>query len=245
MINTCADRDTEHIRRLYNFRELQHMYLYSAPAYVYYVKHIPSGKFYYGSRYKHIRSNTWPEHDLWHKYFSSSKELASLLKETGKDSFEYAILFTSNNPTECFECEQTLIKEHLNDPLCINKRYFNSASGSSVFCTFGKTLSTKGLPKSEETRHRMSKPKSAAHRRAISESQKLSGGNGPKRHSKETKLKISESGRGKTHSLETKLLMSKAQKGIPKPTIECPVCHKVGGTGPMHRFHLTNCKFKE
>ena len=36
--------------------------------------------------------------------------------------------------------------------------------------------------------------------------------------------------------------VSESKKGIPKSKIECPHCHKIGGTGNMQRWHFNNCK---
>lgn len=212
------------------------------PAYVYLITHIPTGKFYYGSRYKHIVHNRLPIDDLWKEYFTSSKEIAALRLNTGDLSFKCDIIFTDINAAICFEYEQQLIKENIINHLCINKRYFDSVNGTKVFCTFGKTLSSKGKPKSETTKEKMRKPKSAKHRQKISESQLKNGGNGPASHSQETKDKIRNAGLGHIHSAETKRLIGLAHKGVAKPTVECPVCHKVGSKGPMHRFHFNNCK---
>ena len=226
-------------------RKLQALAMNNIPAYVYYIKHIPSGKFYYGSRYRHIENEMLPEQDLWKIYFSSSKEIAKLRKETGDSSFEHSIIFTDSNTEKCFDYEQTLIKENIKNPLCINKRYFDSAKGTKVFSTYGKTLSSKGKPKSEETKEKMRKPKSAAHKKTMSERQKARGGNGPKEHSQETKYKIKIAGIGRVHTDATKTLIGLSHKGIPKPTVVCPICKKVGSKGPMHRFHFDNCKLKD
>ena len=195
---------------------------------MYYVLHKPSGKFYYGSRYKHIDNKLLPEDDLWKHYFTSSKEILSLRTTSNDDSFDYRIIFTDVNADVCFEFEQQLIKEHINDPLCINKRYFDSSNGAKVYCTFGKTLSSKGKPKSEETKNRMRKPKSVAHRLAMSKRQLANGGNGPTSHTNETKNKIRE-----------------AMKMLPRENKVCPYCNKEGGFLSMSRWHFDNCKLKE
>ena len=216
MINTSANRDTDNIHWLYNCEELQQMYLHDIPAYVYFIKHIPTGKFYYGSRYNHIKKNILPVNDLWINYFSSSKEIAQLRNETGNDSFEYKIIFTNSDPDTCFNYEQSLIKEHINDPLCLNKRYFDSTKGSTVFCIFGKTLSSKGKPKSE------------THKQNISIAQKLNGGNGPAKHKEESKNKTRET-----------------MKLLPRANKVCPHCNKEGGFLSMSRWHFDNCKEKK
>lgn len=203
------------------------MYLHTIPAYVYYIRHKLTGKFYYGARYKHIRKNIIPEDDLWKIYFTSSKRVFELRKEYGNDSFEYSIIFKSFDTDECFKFEQTIIKENISNDLCLNSRYFDVEKSKTVFSTFGKTLSTKGKPKSEETKIKMKKPKSASHKQKISESQKKNGGNGPIAHSQETKNKIRES-----------------LKKNPRPNKICPHCNKEGGSIAMDRWHFNKCKEK-
>jgi hypothetical protein len=199
------------------------------PAYVYYIEHIPTGKFYYGSRYKHIEKHVLPEQDLWNSYFSSSKEVATLREDTGNHSFEYKIIYTNIDIDKCFDYEQTLIKEHINNPLCINKRYFDSVKGTKVFSTYGKTLSSKGKPKSEETKQKMCKPKSDAHKENIRKAQLANGGNGPEKHKEESKNKTRETMKSKPA----------------RPNKTCPHCNKTGGAISMARWHFDNCKEKQ
>jgi hypothetical protein len=172
MINKSANRDTDNIHWLYNCEELQQMYLHTFPAYVYYIRHIPTGQFYYGSRYNHIKKNIQPEDDLRKTYFTSSKKVLELRNQYGDDSFEYSIIFKSLDTDECFRVEQQIIRENVSNVLCLNSRYFDTEKSKRIFSVFGKTLSTKGKPKSEETKARMRKPKSEAHKQKISEIQK-------------------------------------------------------------------------
>lgn len=198
------------------------------PAYVYYVKHIPTGKFYYGARYRHIHTKIQPEDDLWKTYFTSSKHIKNLRIEYGDDSFDYAIIFKSLDVDECFVVEQDIIKDNLKNPLCLNMRYFDTEKSDRVFSVFGKTLSTKGIPKSELTKQNMRKPKSAEHRQNISKAQKKNGGNGPAKHKEESKNKTRES-----------------MKLKPRENKICPHCNKEGGFLSMSRWHFDNCKLKE
>lgn len=227
MVNINADRDTDYIHRLYNCEELQQMYLQDIPAYVYFIKHKPTGMFYYGARYKHAQQNTLPEDDLWNNYFSSSKKVLELRKRDGNNSFEFQIIFKSFDTDVCFRFEQNIIKENISNPLCLNSRYFDIEKSERVFSVFGKTLSTKGKTKSEETKKKMRQPKSLAHRQKISETQKKNGGNGPSNHSEETKNKIRET-----------------LKRNPRPKKVCPHCEKEGGAISMGRWHFDNCKEK-
>lgn len=226
-INTIANRDVGSIHWLYNCEELQQMYLHEIPSYVYFIRHIPTGKFYYGARYKHIEKNRLPKDDLWQKYFTSSKKVNELRKQYGDNSFEYKIIFESYTPVETFNFEQTIIKENILNPLCLNMRYFDIEKSSRVFSVYGKTLSNKGRLKSELTKERMRKPKSKLHRENISKAQKENGGNGPIRHTEESKNKIKET-----------------MKLRPRPNKVCPHCKKEGGFLSMSRWHFDNCKEK-
>jgi hypothetical protein len=227
LINTGANRDTGNIHWLYNCEELQQMYLQDIPFYVYFIKHTPTGKFYYGARYKHIEKNLFPKDDFWKEYFTSSKKIKELREEFGDNSFEYKIIFESFDSKEIFNFEQTIIRENINDPLCLNMRYFDIEKSNRIFSVFGKTLSTKGKSKSEVTKQKMRKPKSLLHKQNISKAQQLNGGNGPERHTEESKNKIRET-----------------MKLQPRPNKICPYCKKEGGFLSMSRWHFNNCKEK-
>jgi hypothetical protein len=104
---------------------------------------------------------------------------------------------------------------------------------------------TLGIPKSEETKMKMRKPKSDAHREKISKVQLENGGNGPKKHTDETKAKISKSGKGQKRSIDTRIKLGLVHKGKKHPVKTCPHCGLTGGASPMTRFHFENCKKKE
>jgi hypothetical protein len=168
-----------------------------------------------------------PEDDLWKKYFSSSKKVRELRKQYGNESFEYCIIYKTFDTDECFRYEQNIIRENIDNVLCLNSRYFDIEKSKCVFSVFGKTLSSKGKPKSEITKQRMRQPKSAEHRKKISETQKANGGNGPSNHTEESKNKIRET-----------------LKSKPRPKTICPHCNKEGGSIAMSRWHFDNCKGK-
>lgn len=92
------------------------------------------------------------------------------------------------------------------------------------------------------------------HKQKISENRKgkssgINHQNFGKKHSEETKLKMSLAQTrekhamfGKKHSPETKLKMSLSRKGkIPTQSI-CPHCNKSGAISQMKRWHFDNCK---
>lgn len=47
-----------------------------------------------------------------------------------------------------------------------------------------------------------------------------------------------------SHSDEHKQKISNANKGKPKPKLECPHCGKTGGAPQMKQWHFDNCKAK-
>jgi len=123
----------------------------------------------------------------------------------------------------------------------------------------------KGFIPSEETNKKISeansgerhwnysRTRSAETRQKISDS--LTGKNHPnygrrgkgtpmygKKHSTQTKNKMSKSHKGKTHTDESKRKISKAKTGMRQKNITCPHCNKVGGIANMKRYHLNNCK---
>ena len=46
------------------------------------------------------------------------------------------------------------------------------------------------------------------------------------------------------HSDEHKRKIGGANKGKPKPKLECPYCGKTGGAPQMKQWHFDNCKAK-
>lgn len=157
--------------------------------FTYCITHIPSGKKYYGVRYK---KNCSPE-DLWDKYFTSSKEVKKLIENDGVSSFlvEIRKVFTCKEKAKNWEHKVLRRLKVCQKEIWLNKSY-------------GKAPSTSGFVYSEESRKKMS------------EWQK--GNNNPmfgKKHTNETRKKISEAGKGRKRSEETKSKISKAKKGKP------------------------------
>ena len=119
------------------------MYLNTIPAYVYKIRHIPSGQYYFGFRKAHIKVNRTPEQDFLIYYYSSSKVIRSMIKEYGINQFDCSIIYQDTNSNEAFWYEQDLIKRHWNDPLMINKQYRDRFSSKGVFLSKGHTTESK------------------------------------------------------------------------------------------------------
>lgn len=120
--------------------------------YVYLVTNKITNQFYYGSRFKNVELNRSPENDFWIHYFTSSKSVKNLIKEYGKDSFEYKILFKDKDYDNTYWFEQNIIKENILNPLCLNKSFIDQKHSVK--------FSTAGTKASDETKKRLSIAKS-------------------------------------------------------------------------------------
>jgi len=102
--------------------------------------------------------------------------------------------------------------------------------------------SLSGVPKTEEWKQKMRKPKSELHKKNMK----------GRLWTTESKEKLSNSLSGRISSLKgiqksdsTKQKMSDSHKGVIKSKLECPHCRKiVGGHSNYIRWHNDNCKFK-
>lgn len=110
--------------------------------YTYLIKHLPTGKVYYGLRY----SKTSNPADLWKTYFTSSKDVHKLIKEYGKESFVTEIRQTFDSPEKAIKWELTVLRRMkvLSREDFINR----SIPGTTLRFTL-----------SEETKEKMRKPK--------------------------------------------------------------------------------------
>lgn len=178
--------------------------------YTYKLVHTKNSSFYFGSRKS---SNIDPYQDLGRKYFSSSKKV----KEIGFNNFYYCVLEIFTEFDLCYWNEQSLIRENINNPLCLNKSYFVKENSRRIFSMSGKQQTQEHVTK--RTAHR----KGVKTNRTISkEQQKLMLKGKNKKYpagynqSEESKQKNRDSHLGKTHTSETKNKMSVSAKGKPK-----------------------------
>jgi hypothetical protein len=114
-------------------------YLSTIPFYVYKVTFIPTGEFYFGSRYTHVKSKRLPEQDLWVKYFTSSKTIQAMVTTFGSDMFEPEFIEFGFDVEQIFWAEQDIIKAHIQDSKCLNGHYIEQVSRSAIFSNYGKT----------------------------------------------------------------------------------------------------------
>lgn len=68
-----------------------------------------------------------------------------------------------------------------------------------------------------------------------------------KKHTEQSKKRISESLKGRKrseeHNRKIKEAMLKHNASLPK-TLQCPHCGKVGARIAMYRWHMDKCKYK-
>lgn len=139
-------------------------------------------------------------------------------------------------PEEHFLAHQLLVKLHptnvhlANAAMIMTIHNTEARMNNKLFGWLRKRASetAKGRPKSEETKAKMRKPKSAEHRANISKAQRANGGNGPAKHKEESKNKTRETMKAKPM----------------RPMKTCPHCKKQGGAIAMSRWHFDNCKEK-
>lgn len=107
--------------------------------YTYIIKHLPTGKFYYGCRWA---KNCNPK-DLWVSYFTSSDEVKKLITEYGIDSFIYHIHRTFNDTNSCVKFENKYL---VKIDAMRNPRFLNKSNGNGYYNGTGKEPANKGKP---------------------------------------------------------------------------------------------------
>lgn len=75
--------------------------------FTYCITHKPSGRRYYGVRYKEGCDPS----DLWERYFTSSKSVWNLIEQDGISSFEIEIRKTFNSAEEAIAWEERVLKK--------------------------------------------------------------------------------------------------------------------------------------
>lgn len=216
-------------------------------AFVYKWIHLPTGKWYIGSR---TAKGCHPDDG----YICSSRRIKPLILESSSE-WKREIIQTGT-PDEMIALEAHLLEsadaknndmsfnQHNGDgkfirtgvEVSLETRKKRSESNKKNHPGRGKIGPNKGKIASEETRRKQSQAKLGKKRAPFTE---------------ETKAKISESKKGDNNpqygkhiSDEVKQKLSEAQKGVKKKEHICPHCGKVGGGGSMIRHHFDNCKHK-
>jgi hypothetical protein len=217
-------------------------------SFVYKWIHLPTGKWYIGSR---TAKGCHPEDG----YISSSQLIKPLIKQNPTE-WKREIIKTGS-PEEMITLETTLL-ESLDAKS--NPMSFNQHNGDGKFTRTGVTVSedtrkkqsdsikkvhpNKGKPSpnrgkvaSEETRKKQSESKLGKKRKPFTEQ--------TRDKIRQAKLGSNNPSYGKTPSKETKEKLRQAIKeSWSRPTLTCPYCSKQGKVG-MTRWHFDNCKEKK
>lgn len=208
-------------------------------AYVYKWTHLPTLRWYIGSR---SRKNCHP-HD---GYICSSKVVKPMVQQNPTEWVRQVLATGTPTDMVALETEMLHVLDAKNDP-----RSFNCHNGDLRFTSIGK-VTRKGRSNSPRHRRAISeslkgRTKSLEHRQNLSKSKlgsKGTAGFKGRTHTEESKQKISESSKLLVRTEEHKRRIGDAHRGKPKPTVECPHCGKIGAKGNMLRYHFENCKLK-
>jgi len=240
-------------------------------AYIYKWTHLPTSKWYIGSRTK---NNCHPDDG----YICSSKLVKPLIKSSPSEWQREIISTGSPEEIILLECNILQTLDAKNDP-----QSYNMHNGNGDFTTAGiempkswkEKISSSNTGKKrtpEQKEHyklanqkkakdpdyilKLKKPKPPGHGKRVSES--LKGRTKTEEHksalSKSQKASSERLRTGKsyseifgdTKSKEIRQKISASQKGRPcnNPTVVCPHCNKSGPSGAMNRWHFDNCKKK-
>jgi hypothetical protein len=157
--------------------------------FTYCVTHKPSGRKYYGVRFK----NGCKPSDLWNKYFTSSKVIHILIKKDGLSAFDIEIRKTFKTKEDAIEWEFKVLRRV---KVVGRSEWINASAGKAAPCN--------GRKHDEVTREKMS----------LSQCGKNNGFYG-KTHTPEAREKISVGNKGKTISDDHKRILSDLKKGKP------------------------------
>lgn len=169
----------------------------SRKPYIYKVTNLENHQYYIGSQCsgKTIGVN----------YFTSSTNKA--FKDGFKnyrEKYEITIIKEFTDPEECVRVENYIIRNYmqLKDGLCLNRFY--CCNSEKIFSTLGLPAWNKGIPRSEETKQKISE----AHKGQSPWNKGIP-------YSEETKKKISIAKKGTHPSEDARKKMSEALKGHP------------------------------
>lgn len=175
--------------------------------YTYLIKHRPTGKVYYGFR---GANKVEPHEDLWKHYFTSSKKVISLIKETGVDSFDYEIRKIFDSKEQAILWETRVLRKF---NVLHDDRWLNANIAGYIIPTDEvrqkMSIVRRGKITSELTKQKLrdvqkGKPKKSKAYQSLEYKElmsKIKSGKGNARYGKEvteeTRRKISEANRGR------------------------------------------------
>lgn len=95
--------------------------------YIYKITFSKTSQYYFGGRY----SKKADPSELGETYFTTSSLVQNLLFTHGKDNVIFEVIEISNDKDACLAKECSLINEHRNEPLCLNRQW-NEVTASKV-----------------------------------------------------------------------------------------------------------------
>lgn len=243
--------------------------IYTRIEYFYLIRHIPSGRFYAGSKYA---KNAYCNPDaFWNKdhpkgYFTSSKTVRQLIEEGGIDSFE--VLEVIPRPLNDAVIYETNFLKSVNASK--SDRWINETNGDGRFVCYGHTIeSREKMSVSKKGSPSPNKGKLMSDEQKLKQSNSMKGRTPPnkgklrslesklkqssmmkgrpthmndKPRSEDHKTKISKALKGMVRSEESRAKQSASSKGVRDQIVTCPHCFKTGGNSGMKRYHFINCK---
>ena len=189
--------------------------------YVYEIKDILTGEFYWGSR----TCGCDPKEDPY---------MGSMITwKPKKINLVKSVIIEYDTRKEATLAEKIIVKFYRDKQKFPLNRNYNIPGG--IFCTAGKKFSENEI---FNLKIRLKgKKQSLQHRKNNADSRR------GKHLSEERKKKISESEKGKKLSIETKIKIKESRLGIciKQRKIKCPHCEKEGGASAMRQHHFDNC----
>jgi hypothetical protein len=113
--------------------------------YTYLIKFKPTGQFYYGASYANSGKKVANPEQFWNTYFTSSSYIKDLVKEHGKDAFEFQVRKVFERADQALKCEKKVLTTF---DAKFNSSWLNKSNG------YGSTGFTKHT---EETKEKISK----------------------------------------------------------------------------------------
>jgi len=230
--------------------------------YTYLVKFKPTGKVYYGSRCQNAtKFNRTPADDFWHRYTTSSENINDLIKEHGKEAFEYEIRRTFDSVEEMANWETRVLTRCrvLERQDC----WMNgNVAGKKILTEAGARVISathKNKPKSEEHKEKIrqgnigkKKPPRGEEYRALMSKLKSGPGNAMygKGCTQERAANISAAKKGKPAKnkgipmSEEQKAAIRATKAATKTYLTCEHCSKTVYKPNYFQHHGDKCKHK-
>jgi hypothetical protein len=221
--------------------------------YTYLIGWTEHNKWYYGVRWRNVNLQITPHKDFWIKYFTSSNTVKKLINQYGDpDIKQIRKTFNTIDEARNWEHKVLLRLNVINDEKWINKSNGKSIPAmpgelNPMWGRRGKDSPNYGREVSKETRSKLSvaskknrgeKASFYGKKHTLETKQKMSNSAKGRTFSKETREKMTRSAKNRTISNETRQKISESTKGENNP-----MYGKRGKDSPMHgRKHINNGK---